>query len=112
MKTNLFLILFVLILSATALSAQDKPADEVRKLERAWLDAYEQSDAKAMDAIVAEDFTITFPDGSIQTKKQIMSSINQPRPANAPTNKFYTEEVQARVYGDTVDRKSTRLNSS
>lgn len=75
---------------------------EVRKLERAWLDAYEQHDAKAMDAIVADDFTITFPDGSIQTKQQILDSIKAPRKPGSPSLKFYTEDVQARVYGETV----------
>jgi uncharacterized protein (TIGR02246 family) len=75
---------------------------EVRKLERAWLDAYEQHDTKAMDTIVADDFTITFPDGSMQTKPQILNSIKAPRnPANPPL-KFYTEDVQSRVYGDHV----------
>ena len=75
---------------------------EVRKLERAWLDAYEQHDTKAMDAIVADDFTITFADGSMQTKKQILDSIKAPRNPASPPLKFYTEDVQPRVYGDTV----------
>jgi uncharacterized protein (TIGR02246 family) len=75
---------------------------EVRKLERAWLDAYEQNDAKAMDAIVADDFIITFTNGSMQTKPQIMNMIKAPRSANNPPPKFYTEGVQARVYGETV----------
>lgn len=75
---------------------------EVRKLERAWLDAYEQHDTKAMDAIVADDFTITFPDGSMQTKPQILDSIKAARTPSSPALKFYTEDVQARVYGDTV----------
>lgn len=74
---------------------------EVRKLERMWLDAYEQHDAKAMNAIVAEDFVITFPDGSKQTKPQIMDSMKQARnPASSV--KFSTEDVHARIYGDTV----------
>ncbi|HWT02373.1 MAG TPA: nuclear transport factor 2 family protein [Pyrinomonadaceae bacterium] len=75
---------------------------EVRKLERAWLDAYEKNDAKAMDAIVADDFTITFPDGSMQTKPQIMEMIKRPRNPAAPPAKFYTEDVRSRAYGDTV----------
>jgi len=75
---------------------------EVRKLERAWLDAYEQSDAKAMEAIVADDFTITFPDGSMQTKPQIMEMIKRPRNPARPAPKFYTEDVRSRAYGDTV----------
>lgn len=92
----------LILLSFGYAAAQDKAADEVRKLERAWLDAYEKRDAKAMNEIVADDFTITFTDGSIQTKAQIMAWIKEPRAANSPTNKFYTEDVQARVYGDTV----------
>ncbi len=95
-KTVLFFLL--IFLACGYASAQNTAADEVRKLERAWLDAYEKNDAKAMNEIVADDFTITFPDGSIQTKKQILSSLS----ANSPAYKFYTEDVQARAYGDTV----------
>ena len=92
---------FLLVGDVQALQGS-KAEQEVRKLERAWLDAYEQHDAKAMNAIVADDFVITFPDGSRQTKPQILDSIKAPRnPAN-PSLKFYTEDVQARVYGDTV----------
>src|SRR6185436_2411865 len=96
--------LILLILAATGASvlAQDDPAQDVRKLERAWLDAYEQHDGKVMDTIVADDFTITFPDGSMQTKDQILTAIKMTRPAGSPTAKFYTEDVRARAYGDTV----------
>ena len=72
---------------------------EVRKLERAWLDAYEKKDATAMNTIVADDFEITFPDGSIQTKPQIVESLKVP---GASEMKFRTEDVKSRIYGDTV----------
>jgi uncharacterized protein (TIGR02246 family) len=94
--------LMVLMLAASCAFAQASPEQEVKKLERAWLDAYEQHDEKAMNAIVADYFTITFPDGSMQIKAQIISSLKRPRPQGAPTQKCHTEEVQARVYGDTV----------
>lgn len=75
---------------------------EVRRLERAWLDAYERRDVEAMNAIVADDFTITFPNGEIQTKAQIISSLKgQNNPAGS-SSKFSTEDVQSRAYGDTV----------
>ena len=76
--------------------------EEVRKLERAWLDAYEQHDTKAMAAIVSDDFLITFADGSMQTKPQILASIRAPRNPAGPSFKFHTEDVRARVYGDAV----------
>jgi ketosteroid isomerase-like protein len=79
-----------------------KAEREVRRLERAWLDAYEQFDAKAMDAIVADDFAITFPNGGMQTKPQLIDDIRKPRAAGAPALKFHTEGVSSRAYGDTV----------
>lgn len=76
--------------------------EEVRRLERQWLDAYEQNDAEAMGRIVADDFTITFPNGAMQTKPQLMAMVKAPRRAGQPRMKFYTDGVQSRAYGDTV----------
>jgi ketosteroid isomerase-like protein len=97
------LVAVLLAAGGYAAARQDSPSEaerEVRKLEREWLDAYEKNDAAAMDRIVAEDFTITFPNGSIQTKPQLMSMIRAPRKGPAP--KFLTEDVKSRAYGDTV----------
>jgi uncharacterized protein (TIGR02246 family) len=99
---NTCLIVLTLIAGCGQVLAQDDADKAVQKLERAWLDAYEQHDEKAMDAIVADDFTITFPNGSIQTKAQIMAAIRGPRSSTGPSMKFHTEDVQARAYGDTV----------
>ena len=96
------LIVLTLMACCGQILAQDGASEAVQKLERAWLDAYEQHDEKAMDAIVADDFTITFPNGSMQTKAQILVSINKPRSAGGPAMKFHTEDVMARVYSDTV----------
>jgi len=93
-------ILLLMLLTSCYATAQSTAEQEVRKMERAWLDAYEQRDAKAMEAIVADDFTITFMNGSIQTKQRILDSLKSSR--NYPPPKFHTEEVQARVYSDTV----------
>lgn len=99
---KILLIVLTLVAGYGDVIAQDGAIESVQKLERAWLNAYEQHDEKAMDAIVAEDFTITFPDGSRQTKPQIIASLKMPRREGGPVMKFSTEEVQARVYGDTV----------
>jgi uncharacterized protein (TIGR02246 family) len=79
-----------------------KAEEEVRQLERQWLDAYEQHDAEAMGRIVADDFVITFPNGEMQTKPQIVAMVKAPRPASQPRMRFRTEGVQSRAYGDTV----------
>ena len=102
MKTITALILLTLSLTVAVAFTQESPVAAVQKLERAWLDAYEQHDTKAMDAIVADDFTITFPNGGMQTKPQIIASLKSPRPTDGRSMKFRTEEVQPRAYGDVV----------
>lgn len=101
LKKTLFLLLIVFVTPMVAPAQSGAPQD-VQKLERAWLDAYEQHDEKAMNTIVADDFTITFPDGSVLTKAQVIDSLKSTGQTNRPSVKFYTEGVQARVYGDTV----------
>ena len=97
------LLLFALSLPSHAI-AQDAPSAEqaVRQLERSWLDAYEKFDAEAMDRIVSDDFAITFPNGKMQTKEQLMKMIRGPKPPSGPPPRLFTEDVQARVYGNTV----------
>lgn len=100
--TKTCLPILILIAGCGYATAQNDAAQEVRKLERAWLDAYEQHDEKAMAAIVADDFSITFPDGSMQTKPQIIASLKSAGGSGSASMKFHTEDVQARVYGNTV----------
>lgn len=108
--TGRLIILVTLVVTtcgiSTAQQAQPprltKAEEEVRKLEREWLDAYEQSDGEAMERIVADDFTITFPNGAMQTKPQLMSMVKSPRRAGQPRMRFHTADVQSRAYGGTV----------
>src|SRR5688572_406166 len=91
----------LLLMPAVVNFTQTKAENDVRQLERAWLDAYEKHDTKAMQAIVSDDFLITFADGSQQTKADILEMIK--RPVNTEmVNKFSTVNVKSRAYGDTV----------
>jgi ketosteroid isomerase-like protein len=75
---------------------------QVRKLEREWLDAYEQHDAVAMERILADEFTITYGNGQTQSKAQVVESVKTREKSASPPTKFATEAVQARIEGDTV----------
>ena len=104
MRSKLVITLVTLAITASVATIAlgqnlSQSEQDVRKLERAWLDAYEKRDVAAMTAIVADDFTITFSDGSMQTKPQIIESLKRP---GGSSSKFTTEQVQSRVYGDTV----------
>ena len=92
----------ILILATACATTQPDPATTVRQLERAWLDAYEARDAEAMQRIVADGFTITFPDGSMQTKTDVVEAMRRGRASGGTSPKFHTESVQAHAYGNVV----------
>jgi uncharacterized protein (TIGR02246 family) len=101
MNRSIFAIA-ILLSTFGALPIFGDAIQDVRRLERQWLDAYEQRDPVAMKRIVADDFSIVFPDGSGQTKADILSFLERSRASKKPGPRFTTEEVQARAYGDTV----------
>ena len=74
---------------------------EVRKLEREWLDAYERSDTEAMNRILSDDFKLTLPNGSVQTKADILAQLKSAQNSGRPP-KFSTVDVQSRIEGDAV----------
>ena len=84
--------------------AISQPERAVRGLERSWLDAYEQLDTLAMDRIVADDFQITFPNGSTWTKRDVIEDLRLLLNRHGPPyeTKFRTEGVSSRAYGKTV----------
>jgi D-alanyl-D-alanine carboxypeptidase len=75
---------------------------EVRKLEREWLDAYEKRDVETMNRILADDFRLTRSDGSVQTKADILAELKAGRESSRPAMKFSTEDVQSRVEKEAV----------
>ncbi|MGA9773019.1 MAG: DUF4440 domain-containing protein [Blastocatellia bacterium] len=74
---------------------------DLLKLEREWLDAYTKRDVAAMERIEADDFTITFSDGTVMTKADEIARLKNPAPAGAPPI-FMTADTKVRIYGDTA----------
>ena len=72
----------------------------MRSTERRWLDIYERRDAAAMEAILDDDFVITYPNGAMQRKPDVVAAMH--RGAGKPSPRFVTEETVAHVHGDTV----------
>lgn len=106
-KAIFFAFLVIAICGSSFAQEAQKPVlteaeKEVMKLERQWLDAYEQNNPDEMERIMTDDFIITFPNGGRQTKKQIVGMTKSLRSSSQPKMRFYTEDVQSRVYGDTV----------
>ncbi|UYZ64125.1 alpha/beta fold hydrolase [Hymenobacter weizhouensis] len=74
---------------------------QVKQAERAWLTAYEQGDTAAMKNILADTFTITFPNGLTQTKQQVVKELPNLRIC-CPGARLYTSVQRAADHGKTV----------
>jgi ketosteroid isomerase-like protein len=102
---KLFAIIFALILFAVPAVGQQtrKPGaeQELLKLQREWLDAYQAHDAAALERIEADDFTLTEGDGKVTTKAEDVASLKNAKPPQ-PDDAFDVEDVQVRLYGDTA----------
>ncbi|AHM61353.1 hypothetical protein D770_15495 [Flammeovirgaceae bacterium 311] len=95
------IILLCLLCITLGVYAQQAAEQEVLKLEREWLDAYEQNDVAAMDRIVAEEFEIRYPEGKVDTKADLLKMVGSH--AGKPSNiKLYTDQTVATAYSDTV----------
>lgn len=74
---------------------------QLANAERAWLDAYDDNDRSTMSATLAAGFTITFPDGRIDTRDDVIAGLDpSDEPDDDPTH--YTEERKIRIIGDTA----------
>ncbi|MGD8495950.1 MAG: nuclear transport factor 2 family protein, partial [Gemmatimonadales bacterium] len=76
-------------------------ADDLRAVERAWLDAYENNDVDAMRRIVADGFVITYSSGRQRDKAETIASLNPDAP-NDPNSRMYTTDETVRFFGDDV----------
>jgi ketosteroid isomerase-like protein len=100
-----FAIVFVLIAFAVPAVGQQTrkfgAEQELLKLQREWLDAYQKHDAAALERIEADDFTLTEGDGKVTTKAEDIASLRNAKPPQ-PDDAFEVEDVKVRLYGDTA----------
>jgi ketosteroid isomerase-like protein len=96
-------ILACLILASSVAAAQDQPSgrgDEatVRQIETDWADALAKGDAAAIEPILASDYKIVAPGGSMQTRDQSLGDIRSG--AYKITEWTTGDDLDVRVFGD------------
>lgn len=101
-RFRFLLVTALLAIATVALPASAQHTEEdLRAVERAWLDAYEQNDVEAMRRIVADDFIITYPSGQQRNKAQTIEALN-PAGGDDPNSRMFTEDDTVRFFGDNV----------
>ncbi len=77
---------------------RDAETTEVlKRLNRAWMDAYTKRDVAFLDQYMSEDYVGTFPDGTVHDKK---SEIEAVRSGAVTITQMTPREMKVRVYRD------------
>ncbi len=80
-------------------SAGHKKIQEVLQTEYAWVEAHGQLDIVTIDHLMADDYTIIRPDGSVDGKAEAITSY---RSATRHWDFAEGDEYTVRVYGNTA----------
>jgi ketosteroid isomerase-like protein len=73
--------------------------EEFRDIERGWVAAYLQGDAKLFDRIWSEGFVFTFPFGQFTDKARELANIKS---GDLAFESLSTDSLKVRVYGQTA----------
>jgi ketosteroid isomerase-like protein len=99
MKTTILISIFMLATALLGISQEPGFKGEegqILALENAWNAAELQHDPGALEQILTDDFVITEPDGTLQTKKQHMAST---RDKSYHYDLLVSEGFRIKVYG-------------
>jgi ketosteroid isomerase-like protein len=73
--------------------------DEIRRIEIEWGDAFEQRDIETLDRLMADDYILTDPLGSVRTKAESLAAIKNNEVHFESTK---SDNVSVRINGDTA----------
>jgi ketosteroid isomerase-like protein len=99
LRFHLMALLALFVVVGGVLAADDKTAEEVKKLERVWAKAYVKRDVAFLEKHVPDDFTFTHADGSTTDKKAELGAVKS---GVIALTELKIGKMKARVYGDTV----------
>lgn len=101
---GLFIALFIGLAACDRGSSgmdEQTARDMLAQRETIWLASYGDADSTRMSGILADGFTITFPDGRQETRADLIGGLDQPGRTAQEVN-HYTENRSVALNGDTA----------
>jgi len=107
---SLVVALFVSTLLPTSPLPQTQTGDDSRgdaqrnliQLEHAWGDAIVHRDSATLEEILADDYTLTTPDGQVVSRSQEIENVLAPADGSVAITDVDVEDVGVRVFGETA----------
>jgi ketosteroid isomerase-like protein len=92
-------IAVALALSIPCLATAQSVEQELKKLEMQYADAEVKKDVAVIGRLLADDYTLTDPDGIVITKAQTIADLKSGQ--DAVSSSAYSD-MKVRIYGDTA----------
>ena len=93
-------ILLSLLAASPVLAQAATPEQEIRTMEKLWNESRVRADVAALDKLLADGWTVTHGDGTINTKAEYLADLK------SGDRKFFADVKQddftVRIYGDTA----------
>jgi ketosteroid isomerase-like protein len=90
----------ILLAVASALAQAAGPEQEIRAMEKLWNESRVRADIAALDRLLADGWTVTHGDGTINSKGEYLADLK------SGDRKFFADVKQddfsVRIYGDTA----------
>lgn len=84
---------------ALAVAQETADAITIRALESKWAESYQKRQVDVLSSLLADDYVITFEDGSIHSKMGLISHTAQPA-EHVELSEF--SDLRIRMHGDTA----------
>ena len=92
-------ITVVLALCVPCLATAQSVEQQLKKLEMQWDEAGVKKDAGVYDRVLADDFTLTGPNGNLVTKAQFTAELKSGKDT---VSSSVLSDMKVRIYGDTA----------
>jgi ketosteroid isomerase-like protein len=80
-------------------SQESADANELRRLEQVWNDAYRNGDAQPLEELLSDDLIVTMADMVLMDKKQSVALL---RSGRFKFPRYETSEIRVRIYNDSA----------
>ncbi len=87
----------VLALVTPCLATAQSVEQQLKKLEMQWADAEVKKDVTVLDRLLADDLTLTDPEGEVVTKAQAVGDLKS---GEDVVSSYAYNDIKVRVYGD------------
>ena len=81
------------------MSTASELIEEVARLNRRWMESYVRGDVGFLERYLADDYSSTFPDGSVLDKKGEIEAL---RSGAIALEEMTPSEMKVRLYGETA----------